>query len=397
MTTHPYNDRCDGMCVCCFVEENVGSDDPEIRERLDALSTRHRAKELAVREVLEEAFPDCKIVFDRAVKDDEDGSGYRTRWAVAQRTRPNLDRPDVRFVGGARAVLVEVDEHSHATYVCRDEREREARVVGRMLTGRKGAPVEAVLVRFNPDAHTNCAGRRVGSCFGRSKGGVVTTITNEREWRRRTRDLVETIRTLQIPKGAPDHFVLPAPELDARKPLPKPEETPKDARCVWTVELFYDHVVDPAVRAAMCRSRILTLEDVRRARASAGAGGASATLSKRGDCALAGMKRAAKAKKARAAKRAKADREEAASSSEDGSDSQSDSDEEDEGVVIPPLLSAERAARARAKARAKKAKAAKAAADSRADGLRYDVRCDRWSIGMEPPAELTSYGDGLEA
>ena len=306
MAVTPHENRCDNMCVCCFVEENIGSDDPEIRERLDELNTRHRAKELAVRKVLEEAFPDCKIIFDRAVKDDDDPNSYKTRWAVAQRTLPNLDRPDARFVGGARVILVEVDEHSHVTYVCRDEREREARIVCRALTGKKGAPVEAALLRFNPDAYTDCAGRRVGSCFGRSKGGMLTTLTNEREWKRRARALVETIKTLQIPAGEPGHFALPAPELDARKPLPKPEETPKDARCVWTVELFYDHVVDPTVRAAMCRSRILTLADVRPANESAGG---SSSLSKCGANMLAGFKRAAKAKKAKAAKRAKADRE----------------------------------------------------------------------------------------
>jgi len=289
MTILPNTNRCDGMCVSCFVEENIGSDDPEIRKRLDELNTRHRAKELAVREVLEEAFPDCKIIFDRAVKDDDAPNSYKTRWAVAQRTLPNLDRPDVRFVGGARVILVEVDEHSHVTYVCRDEREREARIVGRALTGRKGAPVEAALVRFNPDAYTDCAGKRVGSCFGRSKKGMTTTLTNEREWRRRTDDLVETIKTLQIPKGEPDHFVLPAPELDPQKSTTKPEKTPKDARCVWTVELFYDHVVDPTVKKAMCRDRILTLADVR-----------SANM-------LTGMKRAARANAlAKAAKKAKA-------------------------------------------------------------------------------------------
>ena len=297
--------RCDGMCVCCFVEENIGSDDPEIRKRLDELSTRHRAKELAVREVLEEAFPDCKIIFDRAVKDDDDPNSYKTRWAVAQRTLPNLDRPDVRFVGGARVILVEVDEHSHVAYVCRDEREREARIVCRALTGKKGAPVEAALLRFNPDAYTDCAGKRVGSCFGRSKKGMTTTLTNEQEWKRRAKALVETIKTLQIPKGEPGHFALPAPELDPRKPLPKQEETPKDARCVWTVELFYDHVVDPTVKKAMCRDRILTLADVRPADESAGD---SSSLSKRGAGMLAGFKRAAKANAlAKAAKKAKAD------------------------------------------------------------------------------------------
>ena len=43
MTVVPDKNRCDNMCVACFVEENFGSDDPEIRERLDELSTRHRA------------------------------------------------------------------------------------------------------------------------------------------------------------------------------------------------------------------------------------------------------------------------------------------------------------------------------------------------------------------
>ena len=136
---------------------------------------------------------------------------------------------------------------------------------------------------------------------------MFTTITNEREWKRRAKALVETIKTLQIPEGEPDHFVLPAPELDPRKPPPKPEETPKDARCVWTVELFYDHVVDPAVRAAMCRSRVLTLADMRPDDESAGG---SSSLSKPGAEKLAGIKRAAKANAlAKAAKRAKADKE----------------------------------------------------------------------------------------
>ena len=58
----------------------------------------------------------------------------------------------------------------------------------------------------------------------------------------------------------------------------------------------------------MCRDRILTLADMRRAHASAGG---SSSLSKAGAEKLTGMKRAAKAKKAKAAKRAKAEREEA--------------------------------------------------------------------------------------
>ena len=180
--------------------------DPETSRRAE--HAPQRVKELAVRKVLEEAFPDCMIIFDRAVKDDDDPNSYKTRWAVAQRTLPNLDRPDVRFVGGARVILVEVDENSHVTYVCREEREREARIVGRALTGRKGAP-EAVLLRFNPDAYTDCAGRRGRAAAGRSKGCMTTTVTNEREWKRRTNDLVETIKTLQIPEGEPGHFALP--------------------------------------------------------------------------------------------------------------------------------------------------------------------------------------------
>ena len=72
------------------------------------------------------------------------------------------------------------------------------------------------------------------------------------------------------------------------------------------MELFYDHVVDPTVKKAMCRDRILTLADVRQADASAG----GSSLSKRGADMLAGYKRAAKANAlAKAAKRAKADRE----------------------------------------------------------------------------------------
>ena len=334
MTVTTNKNRCDGMCVACFVEENFGSDDPKIRERLDELEKRHRAKETAVQKVLKDAFPDWKIIFDRTVKDDEDRKSHKTRWWVERPERPNLDRPDVRFVGGARAILVEVDENSHVTYVCSKEREREARVVNLLVTGRKDASVEAALVRFNPDAYTDCAGKRVGSCFGRSKKAMLTTITNEREWKRRTRELVETIRTLQIPKGEPDHFALPPPELDPRKPFPNPEKTAKDARCVWTVELFYDHVVDPTAKAVMCRSGVVTATRVRPADESAGG---SSSLSKRGAGMLTGFKRAAKAKKAKAANRTnKAARARLVvlSTDEDESDESDESDHRQRLVVL---------------------------------------------------------------
>ena len=165
---HP---KYDGLCVRCFVASF-----PHDRRAETARKYLH-AKELAVRAFLEESFPQYRWVFDRAC-------------AVGC-----LVRPDAKAVlGRARLLIVEIDEHSHDTYVCAAERERE-----RLLA--KHAPRGAIvhLIRFNPDAY-DCArtGQRVPSCFRYSKVEACVTVDPARadDWRARLAVLRATIQEI---------------------------------------------------------------------------------------------------------------------------------------------------------------------------------------------------------
>ena len=108
-----------GMCSYC---------NPESKTAL-------RQKEMRVRRVIQDAFPDLQVVYDK-------------RCAVAPDNACAIGpkyRPDVLLQTCWGYVVVEIDEHQHAHYDASCERERMAQIA-LML----GLPV--VYIRYNPDA-----------------------------------------------------------------------------------------------------------------------------------------------------------------------------------------------------------------------------------------------------
>ena len=205
----PYGKSYDGnkynrLCVRCFVASF-----PNDKRASKAKKYLH-AKELAVREFLETAFPEYRWVFDRS-------------HAVGC-----LVRPDAKAVlGKTRLLIVEVDEHSHDTYVCGDERIREQLIA-------KHAPRGAVvhLIRFNPDAY-DCArtGKRVPTCFHYSKVEACVTVNPKRrkDWTYRLAVLRSTINEIVAHK----HEDLAIPECLLAE---------ERYKYVIPIELFYDDV-----------------------------------------------------------------------------------------------------------------------------------------------------------
>ena len=194
----------DGLCVRCFVSAFPN----DIRAR-KAKAYVH-CKELAVREFLEAAFPQYRWVFDRTC-------------AVGE-----LVRPDARTaLGKTRLLIVEVDEHSHDTYVCDTERERE-----RIF--KKHAPRGAVVhvVRFNPDAYDDpVTGKRIPSCFTYSKELGMASVPESRkaDWEARLEKLRTTIQEIIDHKH--EDIQVPDCLLDDDR-----------YKYVIPVELFYDNV-----------------------------------------------------------------------------------------------------------------------------------------------------------
>jgi hypothetical protein len=222
----------DGLCVGCFCKAK-----PNDKRAERARSSVH-AKERAVTEVLKRAFPDYNWTFDCTFAHRTVLVGVNTRF-----------RPDARVTQGDRVLIVEIDEHSHRGYLCAREREREESFV----LQNRGKTV--VMIRLNPDAYTDYAGKRVPSCFTRpTKDNETVHVPDKQKaaWAARMRELVATVRNLLDPD-----FDLP----------PKQEDRP-----LLICELFYDDVVS-------------TPEDKRVARALA----AHKAIGKR----IAGVKRAA--------------------------------------------------------------------------------------------------------
>lgn len=195
-----YDDR----CVKCFIDFA-----PNDIRAVNAKTHLH-AKEQTVRLFLEQTFPEYRWVFDRS-------------HAVGV-----LQRPDAKVaIGKTRLLIVEVDEHSHYTYDCAKEREREAILA-------KHAPKGAVihLIRFNPDAyHDPVTGVRVPTCFKYSKVEGLTTINPARQadWDARLAKLKAVIDEIIAHKH--EDIAVPECLLD-------------DDRYghVIPVELFYDNV-----------------------------------------------------------------------------------------------------------------------------------------------------------
>ena len=208
---HTGRSKYDGHCVRCFCD--AFPNDP----RADEAKKYKGAKEQAVRAFLETAFPDYRWVFNRAYS--------------KQMLQGTLRRPDAKTVlGKTRVILVEVDEHSHDTYTCGDERERE-----RLF--RLHTPRDAVVyvLRFNPDAYDHpVTGARVPTCFRYSKvEGVVTVHPNRQgDWAFRLETLRKTIQEIFDHR----HVAVEVPPCIAE------EEDQRHTHCV-PIELFYDDVV----------------------------------------------------------------------------------------------------------------------------------------------------------
>ena len=183
-----------GRCVRCFIKKYL------------------HAKEQTVRLFLEKTFPEYRWTFDRS-------------HAVGV-----LVRPDAKAVlGRTRLLIVEIDEHSHDTYDCAKEREREAILA-------KHAPKGAVihLIRFNPDAYDDPeTGERVPTCFRYSKELGLTTVdpTRQADWDARLARL----------KAVIDEIV-----AHQHEDIKVPECVLDDDRYKYAIpiELFYDNVRD---------------------------------------------------------------------------------------------------------------------------------------------------------
>jgi hypothetical protein len=188
-------------CVRCFIA--TFPNDPRAIEGRKWLN----AKELTVREFLESTFRGRRWVFDR---------GFSV--GVKQ-------RPDSKLVVDKHTVIiVEVDEHSHDTYDCIDERGREELFAKHAPRGSTIA-----LIRINPDAY-DClvTGKRIPSCFRFSKQKLCVSVDPAREadWQMR----------LGVLKDWVQHFIDYPPQLH--------DDTDGDVRFkhVLPIELFYDDV-----------------------------------------------------------------------------------------------------------------------------------------------------------
>jgi len=199
------NDPYDRHCVRCFIKRFPN--DP----RTTNAKTHLNAKELTVRAFLIEAFPDHRWTFDRG-------------FCVGV-----LHRPDARLaISTTRILIVEVDEDSHETYLCGDERTREA-------VFKAHAPRGAIihLLRFNPDAYDHpVTKQRVPSCFRRSKvdGLVSVDPARKADWEFRLETLRKTIQEVLDHR----HETIVVPDVVAHD----------DDRyaSVVPIELFYDDV-----------------------------------------------------------------------------------------------------------------------------------------------------------
>ena len=132
-----------------------------------------KAKELAVREYLEATFPQYRWTFDRA-------------FAVGVK-----ERPDALTRTRDRILIVEIDEHSHISEMCGEERESEA------IFQRRNKTADIVMIRFNPDAYVDLVtGKKVPSCFYTSPKENLVKVhpKHKAAWAHRLATLATAIR-----------------------------------------------------------------------------------------------------------------------------------------------------------------------------------------------------------
>jgi hypothetical protein len=200
------NPAYDYHCVPCFVQKF-----PTDPRAINA-NTKIQVKEYKVREFLAEAFPKYRWTFDR-------------RFAEGV-----LQRPDAKAaLSRDRLLIVEVDEHSHDTYACDREREREALF-------KKHSSRNAIihLIRFNPDEYDDPVSKeRIPSCFSRSKVDNVWGLfpKQKTQWEARLSKLKDVI----------DEII-----AHRHEDIRVPDVLMHDERYKYVIpiELFYDNVVE---------------------------------------------------------------------------------------------------------------------------------------------------------
>ena len=202
----------DGMCVRCFC---VAEPDDI---RATGAKKYFQAKEQTVRAFLKRAFPEYKWTFN---------SVWSRRGAFEGHPKY---RPDGRTMIADRVIIVEIDEHSHASYKCGKERTREADFVATAASEGK----IIVLLRLNPDGYTDEHGVYFPTCFKLSKksGQVTVDPKQQTQWDGRLAKLGERVRFF----------------LDPSNPVPPPQ----CERACYTQEFSYH---DVAGNAAKKRSR----------------------------------------------------------------------------------------------------------------------------------------------
>lgn len=107
---------------------------------------KSKTKELHIKEVIEQAFPDLSFIHDRSIQSME---------TIDQRCVYRKFRPDFFFDMKTHVVIIEVDEHQHSSYDASCERVRELHISEAIAR-------PTYFIRYNPDAyHVNGAAVRV--------------------------------------------------------------------------------------------------------------------------------------------------------------------------------------------------------------------------------------------
>ena len=160
--TQVSNKKYEGYCLRCFV--HTFPDKP--------VSRNYKTKERATVETVLKNFPDITWVCDKTI---QDGCSKK--------------RPDVRTDFGTHIVIIEIDEYKHAEYECSCENKRIMEIS--QDVGHR--PI--VFIRFNPDGYTDTNNKKITSCWGANKLGVmVVKPTKKDEWQERITVLQENIQ-----------------------------------------------------------------------------------------------------------------------------------------------------------------------------------------------------------
>jgi hypothetical protein len=176
----------DGYCLFCYMNLNPDH----------TVSRNYKTKEKAVKDYIQETFPNEKWVFDRRM----DGGC-------------SLRRPDICLIKDNYILIIETDENQHIRYDCSCENAR------RMQLYVDGGLRNIIFIRFNPDAYINQEGKKVKSCWSIHKQTSVLVVyaKDQNEWTNRLNTL----------KNQVNYWLKNKPE-----------------KSIETIQLFYDQNIE---------------------------------------------------------------------------------------------------------------------------------------------------------